>query len=193
MDPATLSLAFATAKTAYAGVKGAIEIYKDVKATGGDLSEIVSEVGTCLSSFFHGQQQLESAHEEVKQKRTEDVKAGKQKNVTQEAIENVIRVRQIRQYYKDLEHLVRWELGMPDLWTDIVEERDRLIDERQQAADAAAKQQEIASKKAAYRIRRLRELASLWLAGLAGVLVIVLELCVLLYWVAQDRQSRWGY
>ena len=193
MDPATLSLAFATAKTAYAGVKGAIEIYKDIKSTGGDLSDIVTEVGTCLSSFFHGQQQLENAHEEIKQKRTEDVKAGKQKNVTQEAIENVIRVRQIRQYYKDLEHMVRWELGMPDLWTDIVEERDRLIDERQQAVDAAAKQTEIASKKAAYRIRKMRELARLWSMALAGILVISLEYYVLMWWVMEDRKSRWGY
>jgi hypothetical protein len=193
VDPATVSLAFATAKTAYAGVKGAIEIYKDVKATGGDLTEIVTEVGSCLSSFFHGQQQLEHAHEEIKQQRAEDAKAGKQKNVTQEAIENVIRVRQIRQYYKDLEHMVRWELGMPDLWGEIVEERDRLINERQEAVDEAAKQIEIANKKAAYRIRRMQELARLWAAGIAGCLVIALELCLLLIWVAQDRQSRWGY
>lgn len=193
MDPATLSLAFATAKTAYAGVKGAIEIYKDVKATGGDLSDIVTEVGTCLSSFFHGQQQLENAHEEIKQKRIEDVQAGKQKNVTQEAIENVIRVRQIRQYYKDLEHMVRYELGMPDLWVDIVEERERLVRERQEAVDAAARQEEIASKKAAYRIRRMREHARLWSVALAGVLVIVLEFYVLMWWVLEDRKNRWGY
>jgi gliding motility-associated protein GldC len=38
-------------------------------------------------------------------------------------------VRQIRQYYKDLEHMVRYELGMPDLWVEIQAERDKLIEE----------------------------------------------------------------
>ena len=46
-----------------------------------------------------------------------------------QAIDNVMHVRQIRQYYKDLEHMVRYELGMPDLWVEIQAERDKLIEE----------------------------------------------------------------
>lgn len=193
MDPATLSIAFATAKTAYAGIKGAIEIYKDVKATGGELGDIINEVGAGISTFFHGQQQLEEAHEAVKQQRSEDIKAGKPRNVTQEAIENVIRVRQIRQYYKDLEHMVRWELGMPDLWEEIVKERDRLIEERESSKAAQLKAEELQRKKAAYRMARMQEMAWLWCASGSGVLVVFGVVALMMWWVREDRIARWGY
>tara|TARA_R110002126_G_scaffold63667_2_gene163065 strand:+ start:1948 stop:2079 length:132 start_codon:yes stop_codon:yes gene_type:complete len=35
-------------------------------------------------------------------------------------------LRQTKQFYADLERMVRWEMGMPDLWREIVEEYQRL-------------------------------------------------------------------
>jgi hypothetical protein len=43
-------------------------------------------------------------------------------------------LRQTKQFYADLEKMVRWEMGMPDLWHDIVEEYQRLLDQKSEQA-----------------------------------------------------------
>jgi hypothetical protein len=43
-------------------------------------------------------------------------------------------LRQTKQFYADLERMVRWEMGMPDLWHDIVEEYQRLLDQKSEQA-----------------------------------------------------------
>ena len=130
MEPITLT--FAACKLAYEGIKTAVEVYKDVKNTGGEVAGIANEVGGLLSKFFHGQDLIEDEHKKKQEETRELAKQGKVKNVTLQAIDNVIHVREVRQYYKDLEHMVRYELGMPDLWTEIQEERDRLVKEAQE-------------------------------------------------------------
>ena len=127
MEPITLT--FAACKLAYEGIKTAVEVYKDVKRTGGEVAGIAGEVGGLLSKFFHGQDQIEEAHKQKLEETRELASQGKVKNVTIQAIDNVMHLRQVRQYYKDLEHMVRYELGMPDLWVEIKAERERLIAE----------------------------------------------------------------
>jgi hypothetical protein len=43
-------------------------------------------------------------------------------------------LRQTKQFYTDLERMVRWEMGMPDLWREIVEEYQRLLDQKSEQA-----------------------------------------------------------
>jgi hypothetical protein len=43
-------------------------------------------------------------------------------------------LRQTKQFYADLERMVRWEMGMPDLWREIVEEYQRLLDQKSEQA-----------------------------------------------------------
>ncbi|NBX51823.1 hypothetical protein EBT25_18255 [bacterium] len=61
-------------------------------------------------------------------------------------------LRQTKQFYADLERMVRWEMGMPDLWREIVEEYQRLLDEK--AEQAARELQEKRVK--AWRRQRLK-------------------------------------
>lgn len=140
-----------------------------------------------------GQQSLEEEHEKQKAQRKADVLAGKPRNVTQEAIDNVMRVRQIRRYYADLEHMVRWELGMPDLWIEITEERDRLIEERALLKQKQDEQERIAKLKREYQLQLLEEYSWIAAAIVCAIIFIVGNLWALQELVTLDRVRRWGY
>ena len=151
------------------------------------------EVGGFLSSFFVGQQSLEEEHEKSKAQRKADVLAGKPRNVTQEAIDNVMRVRQIRRYYADLEHMVRWELGMPDLWTEITEERDRLTEERALLKQKQDEQERIARLKREHKLNMIKQYSWIAAALVAAIVFTIGNLWALQELVELDRMRRWGY
>lgn len=146
-----------------------------------------------MSSFFVGQQTLEEEHEKQKVQRKADVMAGKPRNVTQEAIDNVMRVRQIRRYYADLEHMVRWELGMPDLWTEITEERDRLTEERALLKKKQDELERIATLKRKYQLQLIEEYSWIAVAIVCAIVFIIGNLWALQELVTLDRVRRWGY
>jgi len=146
-----------------------------------------------LSSFFVGQQTLEEEHEKQKVQRKADVMAGKPRNVTQEAIDNVMRVRQIRRYYADLEHMVRWELGMPDLWTEITEERDRLTEERELLKKKQDELERIATLKRKYQLQLFEEYFWIAVAIVCAIVFIIGNLWALQELVVLDRVRRWGF
>ena len=110
-----------------------------------------------------------------------------------EAIDNVLMVRQIRQYYKDLEQMVRWELGMPDLWTEIVEERDRLLKERKVAKQEADRREEQARLKREYFLSVLRQRIYLVIAIITGIFWVFGSIWLLKELVEADRIRRWEY
>ena len=146
-----------------------------------------------MSSFFVGQQTLEEEHEKQKVQRKADVLAGKPRNVTQEAIDNVMRVRQIRRYYADLEHMVRWELGMPDLWTEITEERDRLTEERALLKKKQDELERIAKLKRKYQLQLIEEYSWIAVAIVCAIVFIIGNLWALQELVVLDRVRRWGF
>ena len=146
-----------------------------------------------MSSFFVGQQTLEEEHEKQKVQRKADVLAGKPRNVTQEAIDNVMRVRQIRRYYADLEHMVRWELGMPDLWTEITEERDRLTEERALLKKKQDELERIATLKRKYQLQLFEEYSWIAVAIVCAIVFIIGNLWALQELVVLDRVRRWGF
>lgn len=119
--------------------------------------------------------------------------AGKPRNVTQEAIDNVMRVRQIRRYYADLEHMVRWELGMPDLWTEITEERDRLIEERALLKKKQDELERIAKLKREYQLQLFEEYSWIAAAIVCAIVFIIGNLWALQELVELDRVRRWGF
>ena len=191
MEPITLT--FAACKLAYEGIKTAVDVYKDVKATGGEVAGIAGEVGGLLSKFFHGQDQIEEAHKQKLEETKELAKQGKVKNVTIQAIDNVMHLRQVRQYYKDLEHMVRYELGMPDLWVEIKEERDRLIKDAQEVELLHKQATERAELKRQEKIRRIKQKIHIYVAGLIAVVSVCIAIWCLSWLVEYDREWRWGY
>jgi hypothetical protein len=191
VEPITLT--FAACKLAYEGIKTAVEVYKDVKRTGGEVAGIASEVGGLLSKFFHNQDQIEEAHEKKLEETRELAKQGKVKNVTIQAIDNVMHLRQVRQYYKDLEHMVRYELGMPDLWVEIKEERERLIIEAQEVELLHKQATEQVELKRQEKIKRIKEKVHIYIASLIAVVYVYISVWFLSLLVEYDREWRWGY
>jgi hypothetical protein len=170
VDPIT---AFALCKSAYEGIKGCISVYQDLKKTGNDLSKITSEVGGALSSFFKGHAELEASHEKAQAQRNEGVKD----DLATQAIDNVMYLRQTKQFYADLERMVRWELGMPDLWRDIVEEYQRLLDQK---AEANARELHEKRVKAWQRQRLKNKILDRTLETVLVVFVIGYLICLML-------------
>jgi hypothetical protein len=170
VDPIT---AFALCKGAYEGIKGCIAVYQDLKKTGNDLSKITSEVGGALSSFFKGHAELEASHEKAQAQRNEGVKD----DLATQAIDNVMYLRQTKQFYADLERMVRWELGMPDLWRDIVEEYQRLLDQK---AEANARELHEKRVKAWQRQRLKNQIVDRALETMLVVFVIGYLICLML-------------
>ena len=110
-----------------------------------------------------------------------------------QAIDNVMHVRQIRQYYKDLEHMVRYELGMPDLWVEIQAERDKLIEEAKAITklQQEAERQELLKKQE--RVKRIKQKIHIYIASVIAIVYVYISMWLLTLLVEYDREWRWGY
>lgn len=161
-------------------------MYKDLKNTGRDVSGIVSEVGGALSNFVRGHDAVAEEQEKLKEQRKTDAENGKRTNVYAEAIDNVIRLRQIRQFYKDLEHMVRWELGMPDLWVEIEQEKERLEKERAELSERQKQERQ----KAAWRRRMLIDGIQDRLWALVAVLLLAAYMAALMMAIQAMQRNQ---
>lgn len=102
-------------------------------------------------------------------------------------------VRQIRQYYKDLEHMVRYELGMPDLWVEIQAERDKLIEEAKAITKLQQEAERQAELKRLERSRRIKEKVHIYIASLIAIVYVCTFMWFLTWLIEYDREWRWGY
>jgi len=110
-----------------------------------------------------------------------------------QAIDNVMHVRQIRQYYKDLEHMVRYELGMPDLWVEIQAERDKLIEEAKAITKLQQEAERQAELKRQEKLRRIKEKVHIYIAILIAAVYVYISVWFLNWLIEYDRDWRWGY
>ena len=110
-----------------------------------------------------------------------------------QAIDNVLRIRQIRQYYKDLEHMVRYELGMPDLWVEIKEERDRLVEEQKEIERLQKLAEDQAEAKRQFRLQQLKQKMHIYVALVLAKTTVIIVIVLLMWLVSADREWRWGY
>ena len=147
-----------------------------MKKTGNDLTKITSEVGGALSSFFKGHAELEASHEKAEVQREDNSKKGIKDDLATQAIDNVMYLRQTKQFYADLERMVRWELGMPDLWKDIVEEYQRLLDQKSEQAARELHEQRV---KAWQRQRLKNQILDRVLETAAVVFVVAYLICLM--------------
>lgn len=159
-----------------------------MKKTGNDLSQITGEVGGALSKFFKGQAELETSHEKAEVQREENRKKGIKDDLATQAIDNVMYLRQTKQFYADLERMVRWEMGMPDLWREIVEEYQRLLD--QKTEEAARELQEKRMK--AWQRQRVKNLILDRLLETVVVVFVAGYLILLMWLISLHHRGRLG-
>jgi len=155
-----------------------VAVYQDLKKTGSDLSKITSEVGGALSGFFKGQAELEAGHEKTEVQREENKRKGIKDDLASQAIDNVMYLRQTKQFYADLERMVRWEMGQPDLWREFVDEYQRLLD--QKAEDNA---RELHKKRVAEWRRQKLKNKILDRALETGLVLFVAAYLIILMWM----------
>jgi hypothetical protein len=117
MDPIT---AFAAAQAAVAGVKAAVNLYKEAKSVGSDVGSIAHEISHGLGKFFEAQEAVCKAGQEI------EGKVIKTKSVDVQAFENVMRVRQLQQYEQELKELLIYHTPMAGLWEDFQLERRKI-------------------------------------------------------------------
>ena len=131
---------------------------------------------------------METSHEKAEFQREENLKKGIKDDLATQAIDNVMYLRQTKQFYADLELMVRWEMGMPDLWHDIVEEYQRLLD--QKSEQAARELHEKRMKE--WRRQRVKNLILDRLLETAVVAFVVAYLVFLMWLINQHHKGRLG-
>ena len=183
IDPIT---AFALCKGAYEGIKGCVAVYQDLKKTGNDLTKITTEVGGALSKFFKGHAELEASHEKAEVQREDNQKKGIKDDLATQAIDNVMYLRQSKQFYADLEKMVRWEMGMPDMWRDIVEEYQRLLDQKSEQAARELHEKRVK----AWRRQRLKNQILDRVLETVAVVFVVAYLIGLMWIISLQNQGR---
>ena len=113
---------FMLAISAVSAIKQGVAIYKDAKNVGKEVFGIYAELSEGVGNFFDHQ---EKAHKEIKEKEKNPPKG---KSIKAQALENVIKKKQLQQAEYDLRQLLTYE-SPPELgalWTDFQEERARL-------------------------------------------------------------------
>lgn len=138
-----VAAAYATAQAAVAGVKAAVSLYKDAKAVGKDVSGIVGEISSHLGSFFAAQEEV------VRSSHQTSLNPVKQKSLDAQALDNVIRIRQLQQYEVELRELLIYHTPMAGVWEDFQQERKRLRD--------AKAEEEAQERRRAAKARKLRQ------------------------------------
>lgn len=170
MDPIT---AFAAAQAAVAGIKACVNLYKDAKSVGNDVSNIAHEISSNLGKFFDAQEHVCRAGSEI------EGKLIKTKSVNQQALDNVLRVRQLQQFEQELKELLIYHTPMAGLWDDFQAERRRI---REEIAEQERLEREKEARAKKLKAKQQEEdevavlvlvIAALGMSILAGVLYLI--------------------
>jgi hypothetical protein len=88
--------------------------------------------------------------------------------------------------------MVRYELGMPDLWVEIKDERDRLLEEQKEINRLQRLAERQVELKRQEKLRRLKESIHVYIASFLGVITVFVSLVLLMWLITWERQWRWG-
>ena len=133
MDPITIGLAFTAAQSAVGYIKQAIALGKDINSLAGQFSK-----------FFESSDAIHRERTKIKVKGTllgkTDAELG------HEALQIAMHSDALRQAERELKDMILWQLGKPQIWEQMIQERTRLFRERAEAEQAEA-ERELAHKK----------------------------------------------
>jgi hypothetical protein len=176
MDPIT---AFAAAQAAVAGVKAAVNLYKDARGAAKDVHSIASEITFHLGSFFEAQEHVALASTQ------KSLNPLKRLSVDSQAMENVMRVRQLQQHEIELRELIIYHCPLPGLWDDFQIERKKVRDER---AEEERKERMAEAKKRKLR-REFHDKVVLYGLVIGAVLFVFSVVGYMFYLIAEHARS----
>lgn len=147
-----------------AGAETAISTIKRAMAVGKDAHSLMKE----FTDVFDAQDAIikQSNAERAKIKAKDE----EERSAMSEAMDSVMAARKIQMMMADLQQYITWEMQEPQLWQNIMLERNAVIQRRKAAALAAEK-----ARKA--RARRLRNIAEYTAVGVGAFIL----LCLILY------------
>ena len=120
MDPITIGLAFTAAQSAVGYIKQAIALGKDINSLAGQFSK-----------FFESSDAIHRERSKIKAKAAllgkTDAELG------HEALQIAMHSDALRQAERELKDMILWQLGKPEIWTQMIAERTRLFKERAEA------------------------------------------------------------
>jgi hypothetical protein len=133
VDPITIGLAFTVAQSAVSHIKQAIALGKDINSLAGQFSK-----------FFESSDAIHRERSKVKAKANllgkTDAELGHQ------ALQLAMHSDSLRQAERELKDMILWQLGKPQIWEQMIQERTRLFKERAEAEQAEA-ERDLAHKK----------------------------------------------
>lgn len=169
MDPITIGLAFTAAQQAVGYIKQAIALGKDVNG-------IIGQMG----KFFEAADTVHLAS--IKAKHSAMGKSDAQ--LGRQALEFAMHSNQLREDERALKDMIIWEMGKPQIWQEMVEERARLLREKREGEAAIAKAKQAHKEKMA-------EYGMLAMYILAAAIVIsaIVALGVQFYSMAEEKRA----
>ena len=157
MDPITIGLAFSGAIKAVGYIKQAIALGKDVNSLAGQFSK-----------FFEG---ADAIHREKIKKKAEGKRTGKtDAELGKEALDIAMHSDALRQAERELKDMIIWQLGKPQIWEQMIQERNRLFKERAEA-EHEENERQLAHKK---KMADMLIFAIYFIAGAVIIFAIVM-------------------
>lgn len=169
MDPITIGLAFTAAQQAVGYIKQAIALGKDVNS-------IVGQMG----KFFEAADTVHLAS--IKAKHSAMGKSDAQ--LGRQALEFAMHSNQLREDERALKDMIIWEMGKPQIWQEMVEERARLLREKREGEAAIAKAKQAHKEKMAEYV-----MLSMYILAAAIVISAFVALGVQLYSMAEEQRA----
>jgi len=172
------------ASTAVGYIKQGCALYKEYKATGAEVVDVIQDISGHLGKFFTAQETLVKV---VK----EEEKKPKTVSLNQQALDRVLAQRRMAQMEVELRETLIYqsppELGA--IYTDFIEMR-KVIQEEQEQAEAEQQQRErLKQWQRKQMISALQDKA----LYLIATTVVILYLYLMAYLIVLDRKVRWGF
>jgi hypothetical protein len=136
VDPITIGLAFTAAQTAVSHIKQAIALGKDINSLAGQFGK-----------FFESSDAIHRERSKIKAKASRLGKTDAE--LGHEALQIAMHSDALRQAERELKDMILWQLGKPQIWEQMIQERTRLFKERAEAEQAEAERQLAHKKKMA--------------------------------------------
>jgi len=133
VDPITIGLAFTAAQSAVSHIKQAIALGKDINSLAGQFGK-----------FFESSDAIHRERTKIKAKASRLGKTDAE--LGHEALQIAMHSDALRQAERELKDMILWQLGKPQIWEQMIQERTRLFKERAEAEQAEA-ERELARKK----------------------------------------------
>jgi len=171
MDPITVGLAFTAAQSAVSYIKQAVALGKDINSLAGQFSK-----------FFEAS---DSIHKAKMQNRIKGSQLGKSDaELGQEALQIAMHSDSLREQERQLKDMIVWELGKPQIWEQMIQERTRLFKARAAAEKAAAEVERLRKKKLAEQ-----GIFALYFLGFSIVIFAAILICISVYGAVEEKKA----